>query len=143
MNTNVIKTGKTVTKNYIYLAVFWMLTMNLKASETISAQGMDQVRIAISVSGADLQTVFDAIKARTDYVFSFGKGVDRSKGNFTFDFSEISVGTLLRERVGTESGLSFKQVGNNISVIMDAAPNIVREGPRRDENLQDRTLRGG
>lgn len=109
-------------KQALYLCLANLLAMQFLLASPSRSQSMENTHISIRVKRASLEEVLHAIEAQSDFVFAYDESLSVKK-HFTMSYRKVSVATLLRQ-VSNQSGISFKQINNNIGVYKDA-PHVI------------------
>ena len=89
-------------------------------------KNVNDVRISLTLSEVEVQEVFDAIEAETDFSFVYDRREFTANKKVSLRIKNRSVAEILTE-VSRQSRLRFKQVNNTISVnkITSAGRNVM------------------
>src|SRR5690606_12619846 len=104
-----------MTKYSLYGFVFQMLLLNVVLAHKIEAQNMDQVYVSVSFDGEKLVKVLREVEAQSEFHFTVHENKPYLREKVTVHHPHISVEDLLKD-IGRQTGLSFQQVNNNISI---------------------------
>src|SRR5690606_30312574 len=104
-----------MTKYMLCGFVFQMLLLNVVLAHRIEAQNIDQVYVSVSFDGEKLFKVFREVEAQSQFNFTVHENKPYLREKITVHHRHITVEDLLRD-IGRQTGLSFQQVNNNISI---------------------------
>src|SRR5690554_6608355 len=112
-----------MSKYALYGFVFQMILLNVVLAHRIEAQNMDQVYVSVSFDGEKLIKVFREVEAQSGFHFTVHENQPYLREKITVHHPHISVEDLLKD-IGRQTGLSFQQVNNNISIRQKAETHV-------------------
>ncbi|GAB3650256.1 SusC/RagA family TonB-linked outer membrane protein [Echinicola sediminis] len=92
-----------------------MLLLNVVLAHKIEAQKIDEVYVSVSFEKEKLINVLKEIERQSDFHFTLQEKENYLRERISVDYSKVSVEKLLLD-ISRQTGLSFQQVNNNISL---------------------------
>ena len=93
-----------------------LLCSMLLAENSAAQKSIEEIYLQVSVKDATIEDVFKKIEQHTDFEFVYKENVLGIDDKFTVNFTERSLGDVLRY-LSIEAKLRFKRVNENISVV--------------------------
>ncbi|WP_222439156.1 TonB-dependent receptor [Echinicola salinicaeni] len=104
-----------MTKYTLYGFLFQMLILNVVLAHKIEAQKIDEVYVSISFEEEKLVKVLQEIEIQSEFHFTIHEGDSYLKKKVSISSPRISIEDALKD-ISRQTGLSFQQVNNNISI---------------------------
>lgn len=141
MHSKLIQQLLMVSKYVVFGTVIQVILLNIVFASPSSgqiAQSVKEVELRIGFENNNLKEVFSAIEAETDFDFVYHKNDPFLYERISLPKQKITVEALLLY-ISKNSGLSFKQVNNNISVQKQTEK---VEQPKIEITIEERTITG-
>lgn len=104
-----------MTKYTLYGFLFQMLLLNVVLAHRIEAQKIDEVYVRVSFDKEQLIDVLKEIEVQSEFHFTVHENENYLSKAVSAQYSKVSVEDLLKD-ISRQTGLSFQQVNNNISI---------------------------
>ncbi|RXG31897.1 SusC/RagA family TonB-linked outer membrane protein [Leeuwenhoekiella marinoflava] len=102
-----------------FLAVL-LLFISTAASATTRHQSSEEVFVTTRLQDAPLKEVFAALEEQTDFTFVFDSTLLKNAASVTLVVNETRLSAALKQ-ITAQTGLSFTQINNTITVVKSAA----------------------
>ena len=107
-------------KKYPGLILILALWISIRAN----AQNLSQTYVTLKTKNAHISEMFDVIEQQTHFRFGYGDNLMQSDNRFSLNYDKISILSVL-EILSKEANLSFRRIGDNISVSISNDSNSV------------------
>ena len=118
MNSKVLKLLMIASKQACYIFLFSLVSMQTLLAYHSSGQHLEKVLVSVQLQQATPLEVIRELEKQTDFIFGYDRTLSRLKTKIDLDFEKQSMAKVLRY-VARETGLKFRQINNNISVMTD------------------------
>ena len=118
-----------ISKFLLYGSLIQCLLLSFLMAAPSDAQEIrtvKEVKIKFDFEETSISEVFTAIESTTDFKFTYYDGVFNPHVKIKLDKSNKTVGDILLQ-ISKETGLSFKQINNNIRIQKNANSGKIRE----------------
>lgn len=102
-----------------FLAVL-LLFISTAASATTRHQSSEEVFVTTRLQDAPLKEVFAALEEQTDFTFVFDSTLLKNAASVTLVVNEVRLSAVLNQ-ITAQTGLSFTQINNTITVVKSEA----------------------
>ena len=105
-------------KHACYIFFLHIISMQLLLASHSNGQNPEHIFVTIKMTGATPAAVFKELEKKVDFKFGFDRSVLAIRTGIDLNFKKTSLADILRY-LGNEWGLQFRQINNNISVIVN------------------------
>ncbi len=100
----------------VHFLAFLLLFVSMATSAKTKNQAIDEVFVTTRLQDASLKETFAAIEAQTDFTFVFDSALLKETAAVTLIVNDARLSTVLQQ-ITTQTGLSFTQINNTITVV--------------------------